>query len=116
MWAAEKLFWATEEFFRAAESLWYVEEKRGSVVEKYEMENPDAPKIVTFMEEHLYSYLFHKNNIEANAIDRARWMGSGMYAMENEIPFSMYHYPGGAKELLFDKEHINQLNSKRANA
>jgi len=107
-------FITDEEFFRAAESLLYVEEKRGSVVEKYEMENPDAPKIVTFMEEHLYSYLFHKNNIEANAIDRARWMGSGMYAMENEIPFNMYHYPGGTKELLFDKGHLDQLNSKRA--
>jgi hypothetical protein len=107
-------FITDEEFFRAAESLWYVEEKRGSVVEKYEMENPDAPKIVTFMEEHLYSYLFHKNNIEANAIDRARWMGSGMYANKNDIPFNMYHFPGGTKELLFDKEHLDQLNSKRA--
>ena len=108
-------FITDEEFYRAAESLLYVEEKRGEIAEKYEMENPDAPKIVTFMEEHLYAYLFHKNNIEVNAIDRMKWVGGGKYANENDIPFSMYHFPGGTKELLFDKEHLEELNSKRAN-
>ena len=107
-------FITDEEFYRAAESLWSVGETRGAIGEEYEMKNPDAPKIVTFMEEHLYAYLFHKNNIEVKPIDRAKWVGGGIYAMKNETPFNMYHFPGGTKELLFDKEHLDQLNSKRA--
>ncbi len=108
-------FITDEEFYRAAESLEYVAEKRGQIHEEYEMENPDAPKIASFMEEHLYAYLFHKLNIKVNPIDRAMWVGGGMDANKNDIPFSMYHFPGGTKELLFDKEHLDQLNSKRGN-
>jgi len=108
-------FITDEEFFRAAESLWYIEEDHGAIHEEYKMENPDAPEIVTFMEEHLYAYLFHKLNVKVNPIDRRTWVGGGMDANKNDIPFSMYHFPGGTKELLFDKEHLDELNSKRAN-
>ena len=108
-------FITDEEFYRAAESLEYVAEKRGQIHEEYEMENPDAPKIASLMEEHLYAYLFHKLDIKVNPIDRATWVGGGMDANKNDIPFSMYHFPGGTKEFLFDKEHLDQLNSKGAN-
>lgn len=108
-------FISDEEFFRSAESLEYVAEERGALDEEYEMKNPNAPKIVTFMEEHLYAYLFHKLEIKVNSIDRNRWVGGGMYANKNEIPFNMYHFPGGTKELLFDKEHLEELNNKRIN-
>ena len=107
-------FISDEEFLRAAESLNYVEEPRGEVSEVYTMENPNAPEIATFMEEHLYSYLFHKGNIKVNSIDRSKWM-RGILDLSNPTGVNqvsnMYHFAGPNKKYLFDSKVLDTIDN-----
>ena len=105
-------FLSDEEFLKAAESLWYVDEPRGMVNNEYVMENKKAPRIAAFMEQNLYTYIFHKLNMKVNPIDRTKWLLGARYVKDDDHNHraSMYHFPGPMKKLFFDEETIKAID------
>ena len=105
-------FVSDEEFLKAAESLWYVDEPRGRVNDECVMENKKAPKIAAFMEQNLYTYIFHKLNIKINPIDRLEWDAGAEHIKnyDNYRRASMYHFAGPMKKLFFDEKALKAID------
>jgi hypothetical protein len=108
-------FFEDEVFYKTIEtSLKYENEKRGSVGEDFEMENPNAPKIGAMMEEHLYPYLFKRAEVYPNEIFTIKWLEGpphpdNPWRTEDTMNANMWHFAGPDKKFLSEEDFVNSF-------